>query len=633
MARRREPQQPVFEDMLAELEAIQFPSDSEAPVIAAGADLCYSFHEFAQRTPLPEEDLRRLANNIRTYLTALGKRGVLTWAQVEYSTLPQLRDPQMEGQAVKVRVLLETIREPLVVSVNGMKHLTTLMTFRELDSAERIESVPTINTDLIQRVERLKRTHHLFDVLATVVLMPTGAGERFTLLVHDMRPSETPLQMIRATHAEVDAARQTLADLERTGQAVVDYLFTSLVQGLEIQGLEEAPELADSLEAMIVQALSDGWINQTSGKVHTLVIGAPAVGKKLLVDAARLLNPVFQEAHPSKATVAGVCSTAVQEGSTWRSKPGYVPLAHRGVFAIQDFHTVKDAQREKLLGLFNMVMEDGCVMDSTAAQYTHPALTSIHLDTNTRSDLFPDRALSGPTIIAQRLEDIQIPMTLLSRFDIIIEIPRDAQRQIDIALAMYERIGTFLGGTEAASASTAWARPLQVLVAFLRHEHPTVTFPHDLTRAMQRKHQDLSEENRASLAHLPWLSDLQTRLTNTVYKVVAAYARMQHRQTALPEDVDRAFALIWRKFDFLRSLSQHLRVPTSWESPPHLDLEEWLRTRFAGQQVRTGEILKTYAQECATPLVRRTLERWLKKVAQSTTKGVWVFPADGESRA
>jgi hypothetical protein len=469
----------------------------------------------------------------------------------------------------------------------------------------------------------------VFDVLATVFLLPLPVGlmERFYLLVHEMRPSETPLQMVRATHTEVDAARRTLASLACRGKSVFAHVLTSLVHGLDIQGLERAPELRDSLEAVVVQAFSEGWIHNTSGKVHTLIIGAPAVGKKLLTDAARVLNPVFQEAHPSKATVAGVCSTAVQQDRLWRSKPGYVPLAHRGVFAIQDFHAVRDAQRERLLGVFNMVMEDGRVIDATAARQTHPALTSIHLDTNKRTDLFPGSQLRGETIVAKRLDDIRIPMTILSRFDFIIDIPRDTQRQIEIALAMYERLGGIVGPPRVASATPDWARALQVLVAWLRTEHERIVFPEALQRYMQHKHQDLSRANEGLIEQLPWLSDFQTRLSNSVYKLTAASARMNGRPTPLVEDVDRAFRLIGRKFDFLTTLSKHLQVPTSWQVPERADLTSWLQSRFAGQQVSTGAILEAYQHEFGVPLVRRTVERHLPQVARRVRHGRWAFPA------
>jgi hypothetical protein len=352
-----------------------------------------------------------------------------------------LKEPFGE-QAAKVRALLERMSEPLAVRLGQEKHLCTTLTFREVQGGDSMDSTPTVNTRLIKYLAEQKHEHHTFDVLGTVVLVPIFPfGERFHLLVQQVRPAESPPQMICAKRPEIAEARRTLTALKRKKASVYEYILAALVRGLGIQGLDGAPQLKDSLEGIIVQAFSDGWINNTSGKIHTLVIGAPAVGKKLLTEAAQCLNPAFEEAHPSKATAAGMCSTAVQENGAWRSKPGYLPLAHRGVFAVQDFHAVKDAQREKLLGIFNMVTEDGQVIDSTAARQKHAALTSIHLDTNKRTALFPDSQLRGDTIVAKRLDVIRIPMTILSRFDFVIDIPRDVMRQMEISLAMYDRPG------------------------------------------------------------------------------------------------------------------------------------------------------------------------------------------------
>ena len=153
-----------------------------------------------------------------------------------------------------------------------------------------------------------------------------------------------PSIFIRLSVTEVEGYHLVGGMLHRTpaGIALFDNpIMETLVKGIRIQGLDGAPQLKDSVEAIIVQSFSDNWINNTSGKIHTLVIGAPGVGKKLLTEAAKCLNPAFQEAHPSKATAAGVCSTALTMHGSWISKPGYLPLAHRGVFAIQDFHAVK----------------------------------------------------------------------------------------------------------------------------------------------------------------------------------------------------------------------------------------------------------------------------------------------------
>jgi hypothetical protein len=272
-------------------------------------------------------------------------------------------------------------------------------------------------------------------------------------------------------------------------------------------------------------------------------------------------------------------------------------------------------------------MEDGRVIDSTAARQTHPALTSVHLDTNKKSDLFPGTQLRGETIVARRLDDIRIPMTLLSRFDFIVDIPRDARRQMDVALAMYGRQEASVGSPSGEQTPTDWARKLQVLVAYLRSKHARIPFPPAITAAMQDKHAALRHDNDPLLEELPWLSDLQSRLANSAFKYVAAYARLNHRPSPTEEDVDRAFRLIWRKFEFLATLARQLRNPNTWAAPREHDVDAWLQSRFAGRQVRTKEVLDAYRQDVGLEPIRRTIERHLPMVARpGAHQGLWVFP-------
>jgi hypothetical protein len=592
-------------------------------------DLLFTVQELARQDQFDANALRELADKIGRYLGSIYDPDI-SWDQAEYHDIRDLSDPVLEWKQVKIRALLERMTVPLAVTLAGEKHLTTIMTFRDVDTSDRIESLHTVNTDLIRRLKAEKDDHHTFDILGTVVLVPiaTGAGESFHLLVHDVRPAEAPLQMLRAKQVEIEEARSTLLEIRRNQQSVYEYVQAMLVKELGISGLDRAQELKDSLEAIIVQAFSDGWVHNCSGKLHTLIIGAPAVGKKLLTEAAQCLNPAFEEAHPSKATVAGVCSTATQKEGVWVSKPGYLPLAHRGVFAIQDFHAVKDAQREKLLGIFNMVMEDGRVIDSTAARQTYPALTSIHLDTNKRTDLFPDSQLRGDTIVARRLDDIRIPMTILSRFDFIIDIPRDPKRQLEVSLAMYQRPSMVHGTMSPVQRRSEWSRRLQVLVALLRTEHADIDFPEPILRHMQRQQERLWQESMDQLRTIPWLSDFQSRLTNSVFKIVAAYARMNDRDAPVAQDVDAAFRLIFRKYAFVATLAQCLTLPTTLEVPEGPDLEQWLREQFAGQQRSTAEVLTAYREFFRVDPVRRTIERHLPRVARRVRKGTWEFPGE-----
>jgi hypothetical protein len=125
---------------------------------------------------------------------------------------------------------------------------------------------------------------------------------------------------------------------------------------------------------------------------------------------------------------------------------------------------------------------------------------------------------------------------------------------------------------------------------------------------MRAKQQELWEENQEALEKLPWLSDFQARLTNSAFKLVAAYARMNHRDRPTQRDVDRAFRLIHCKLQFVVTLGLHLRLPRGGDVPDGKALEEWLGRRFAGRKgVRTAEVLQAYAEDFGVRPVRRTL--------------------------
>lgn len=375
----------------------------------------------------------------------------------------------------------------------------------------------------------------------------------------------------------------------------------------------------------MVQSFSDGLLsNRDSAKINTLIIGGPAVGKKLLAEVGRTLSPVYQEAHPSKATVAGVCSTAKKASGGWVSEPGYIPLAHRGVFVIQDFHTVKNREKEKLLGIFSMVMEDGKAIDSTAARKEHEALTSIHLDMNKMSDLFPKSIPNGEDIIVTRLDDIKIPMNVLSRFDYIVDIPRDTERQIKIALEMYDNRAN-VSNIDRTLRHEGRRRELQLIVAYLRTKHADIRFPKGIRDYMRKRHKEIIIENQGHLDRIPYFGDFQTRLTNSIHKYVVAFTRLGDRDKPNKTDVDHAFRLLRRKFEFIRTLDKHLKVPSSWETPVEDGLDSWLIKRYQGQTVTPKQIITDYEEEFDSPLGRRTLGRHLSKIARKIGHGRYRF--------
>jgi DNA replicative helicase MCM subunit Mcm2 (Cdc46/Mcm family) len=512
---------------------------------------------------------------------------------------------------VKLRAAITHASDPLIVGNGDSRNLCINLTFQDAADGDRICSTAVTWTPLIERLLQYRKRYNVYDILGEVYDFPVGEYGgvcEFRLIVYDVRPSVKPLQIVMATEAEIESARQLVQSFKDRKESIVEYIFRTATTERAIQGLDSAELLRDTLRFAIVQAASGGMVSGANGKLHSLVIGAPAVGKKLARDLIRAINPTFQEAHPSKVTAAGVSSTTYYGNGGWNSKPGYIPLAHQGAFVIQDYHAV-ETQKKKVQGVLSMTMEDGIIEDSTAARATHLAQTSIHLDLNKLSDLSPH--ILNPKL--HRLDDIKIPMHLLSRFDFIVDIPRDTARQTDVALAMYSS----LTSTRDLPDEHDLFRTLRVLIAYLRTAHSEVSFSAEVREYMKAKHSELVETNRLQFSRLPWLSDFQTRTTVSIAKFTAAAARLADRSEAQKEDVDLILPFVARKYEFLRSFQSHLVVPASWDGRRELRDRRtvWVLRRFAGQKkVAVSEIVELAKSDLNETIAPRAFYRILEEL-------------------
>lgn len=556
------------------------------PLKLLEVDLFASIYQLAAEHEWSAEKVEALITKARGYLNAYAPEPA-KWDGAPYRRVSEMFSLDLLGKVVKLRATISFMSEPLMVWRDDFRTQSVILTFRDPVDGCHISSMALTWSPLIEKVRACSREHTFFDVLGSLYALPldeSGAVCAFRVLVYDIRPSSTPLQMLMASQDEISAARELLETLKSRQESVIDFVFTEVTRTRSIQGLEQAVLLRDSIRFVILQAASCGSVFNASGKLHSLIIGAPAVGKKLIRDVCKELNPAFQEAHPSKVTAAGISATAYFDKAGWHSKPGYIPLAHEGVLAIQDFHSVV-GQRPKIEGILSMAMEDGVVEDSTAAQTSFLAQTSIHLDLNKVSDLSP-QLLIKPA----RLDDIKIRMHLLSRFDFVVDIERDTARQIAVALSMYDAlVSTRMRVTERSGACQ-----LRILIAYLRTAHAEVNFPVEVRGYMKAKHSELMDNNRPQLARLPWLSDFQTRTTVSIAKFTAAAARLADRSEAHKDDVDLVLPFVARKYEFLQSFQSGLVVPPSWSGRRALRdrRTQWILETFVGREsVRVTDII------------------------------------------
>jgi DNA replicative helicase MCM subunit Mcm2 (Cdc46/Mcm family) len=552
------------------------------------------------------------------------------WTTVDYGKLLEVCRRKNIGKPVKIRGSMRSMSNVMpCFEIDG--EMDTIEVEMADDEGDTIDTLRIADPILLNKVQQSFGAFHSFDFVGSVVpAKPESTRQKdpiYKFFLVDIEPSENPLQMVRATQQEIKDVEILVKQLSAKPGAIIDHIRDQLIRIIGIQGLEDATLLDRSLSFMVLQALSDGYDARRSfsHKLHSLIIGSPAVGKKLLCEAAHILNPICTEAQPAKITVAGIAGKAVKKEGAWTSEPGLIPLAHRGTFVVQDFHHVE--RKTEIMGVLSMAMEDGRVIDSTAANKEHHALTSIHIDMNKQSDIsLADKAsLDTPQA---RLADLGVTMNVLTRFDYIVNIPRDTMRQMEIALQMHtgsQKTTRYPGKRKHSEES----RKLQVLVAFLRTRYDEIEISEDLAQEhIRAKQEELLDKNREQLEKRTLLGDYQTRLSNSVHKLTFAIARANARSTATESDVDEAFRFVKTKLDFLKTI-EDFDVPDTWN---HVPLQEkvkkrlaFIRKQFGGSEVPVAVVLKSVIEKLDKQVSESTIRRDLEKVGEKRKHGYyWV---------
>ena len=498
-----------------------------------------------------------------------------------------------------------------------------------------------ISDHLTEKILKLQEDHTSFDFLCCTLPFPTSVGKAGIhlspyLAIMDIRPVTSPLQLIQAEDKDISIARKTLEEAKDSG-GVFNYIRNKIIRNIRIVNLERNKSLDLALSAVIIQAFSDGWIQNASGKISCLIAGAPGSGKKLISRCAQALNPVFTVGEPSKLSIAGICSSTQKRADVWISRPGLIPLAHLGTFNLQDFHIISPAKKKAIIGALYRVLEDGIVIDSTASQITHQALTSILIDVNKSSDLRPERENNGVSIIERRLNDIDMPLPLLSRFDFVVDIPRDINQQIDIALKVHKRM-TFKA--DHTFHKSEWEKQLKVLVGYLRQQHRNrLEFPKEIRDYIKARHTKLIEEYRPLMVQYEHFSDFIIRLVISIYRFTAAISIMNDRNKPAKDDVDFAFQFVDQKMAFIKSLVEEIeakKIKTD-RPPKRKERQKWLLKYFAGSEIKIGYLAKEFEKYYGIKIDKMALRldlQGLEEIGVKPThlKGYYYIPEKREQR-
>jgi hypothetical protein len=593
-----------------------------------------TLHNFFSRTLLKMErdDKRRATVDELTKVArqmldgARSTAAKITWGTAARSTVSAVRRKAALLQPVRVFGRIVRMRDPELLQLvpeDDVEMETTTILIEGSDGAS-IWSLDVVGRELVDKLEAFVRLGVPLEFLgmsvcADIVESRAPGGEldsirrKFFFFLVDVRQSVSALDAIGADDSERRLVESWTSVPE---DDFIDDAVEELIFQLHIAGVDEFPLLKDLIEFTVLQALSCGQVLHAPGRLHLLLAGPPGQGKKLVGLAAKILNPRCAELSASKVSPAGLVGASRHDPvKGWISEPGLLPLAADGVALLQDAHGWNDAVVKAIGPILQEVIEDGVVRNASAGGVTRYAPVSLVIDANRTTHL--DATGAGRRVAEAPILRLR---PLLSRIDVLCEIPPDVGRAWRVARSMYDRLKAEADGSDTAS----WARVLRLHVAHLRDTYPTIDL--DGVRASMRDvHDELRAKNEPHFATMPEAGDVPTRLTISFARLVAASARGGRRSVATDKDVQRAVRFLNMKLNFLRMVEASPVQLSGW--PKADGLRTWLGT-FAGTVVQPAELAKSYEIDTGDSVSERTVRRALSELgANHAGKGKWRLPA------
>jgi len=549
----------------------------------------------------------------------LGQFGMFEWAQVFTQPISSIKSENFVGEPVKILATIASISDAFPIQL-GDKRVTVLEINLQDRNGHEIECFRVLSQNHGKKAFAIlnKQEFAIFRGTVISVIDKKNSFSKYMFLLYDIVERVTAEDLIYIDKKyPIDI--NEIFQKEIQGQGIFRYIKTTLVNELKIKGLDKAKELDKAIDFMIYQAFSSGKDQNASMKLHSLIIGAPGSGKKLLTNIAMILNPVGLEisAVDGKITVAGMIGNVVERNGRKISRPGSLGLASDGVICIQDFHEI-DKNRRAVLESFAKVMEDGEIIDSTIAKTTHIARTSIHLDTNRYSQVNTQGN-------ANSLDDIRIPTNVITRFDYIVNIPPDMERQWQVALEMSSGAKT-LASYSIKEEEKDWIRILRRIVAYMISYSSKIELPLEVSEYKVEQLDLLKKDYEKRIQDIDSWQGLFTRLAISIDKYLKAITTTKFPlYKCEKKDVDLAINFIKPKLDFITTLKSNKLNPDSAETVRQkLIIEKFSSKEFSRKEVQ--EELKKIGQDVSEKTISRDLDTLVSAgKVKKVKRGTWAI--------
>jgi replicative DNA helicase Mcm len=193
-----------------------------------------------------------------------------------------------------------------------------------------------------------------------------------------------------------------------------------------IYGSENVKEaIALQLFGGIVKEMPDG--THLRGDIHVLLIGDPGIAKSQLLRYVVKLSPRAIYTSGQSSTSAGLTATAVKDEfgeGRWTLEAGALVLADMGVAAVDEMDKMQKEDRSALHEAMEQQSISVAKAGITATLKSRCALLGAANPKYGRFDMYGDIA-----------DQINMPPSLLSRFDLIFIMTDQPEQRMDLAIA------------------------------------------------------------------------------------------------------------------------------------------------------------------------------------------------------
>ena len=359
------------------------------------------------------------------------------------------------------------------------------------------------------------------------------AGE-VTVNFDDKKNTLTPyldIWHIKPLNSSYEEIKLSNDDITMIHELSKDNIFDKLVHSV-------APEVYgyDEIKKGLVLQMFEGDKNSTDRHtIHILLIGDPGIGKSKLIESIYEISPKSIKSNGAGTTQAGLTASAIKDevlGTGWSMEAGAIVLADGGLLTIDEFDKLDNGAMKAL----NEPMEQlSCSVAKAGLVQTMSTRTSVLAGANPKYSRFNQYKTME--------EQINIPLSTISRFDLIYALSDTINYDSDLEKATKVLTNDFLNNSED-------ILDKDIVKKYINYAKNNIN-PKVSTEAIEKMSQFYAETRALALEYEDMGKPITLRELGAIKRLAVAHAKLHLREVVIVEDTEVAINIYSKSLETL----------------------------------------------------------------------------------